>query len=487
MNLEPKKTTASGLPRMEVHECTDKIRITDDGEAYYGITKKAAIAEASRCLHCPKPRCQIGCPNHINIPEFVFEIANGNIAEAAKKLALQSTMSAVCGRLCNQNKQCEGSCVLGIRGKPVAIGALERFAADFVRINGYSSVPACKPPTGKYIAIIGLGPAGITAAEKLAEMGHAVEVFEGRDLPGGVMMYGIPEFRLPREIVFERVSRLEKMGVGIHYGIGIGEPPYSLDELRERYDAVLVATGAWKPITMYIAGEYAKGVYTANEFLGRFNLSTMAGDRMMVSPIRAKNVITIGGGNVAIDTSRVALRCGAKSTLVYRRTIKDMPARADEIELARSEGVEMLENTLQKKILYNESGSVYGIECIKTQMGEPDASGRRVPVEIPGSEFILGCDTVILSTGSKPRDRLARNCMHLKLNPNGTIAVDPKTLQTSMEGVFACGDVVTGPLTIVAAMVQAKQVSESIDNYLKGGTPDAAESASEPAPDGAQK
>lgn len=468
MSSENKKLTASGLPRMDVHECTEKIRITDDGEAYYGITKKAAMAEASRCLHCPKPRCQIGCPNHINIPEFVYEIANGNVAEAAKKLATQSTMSAICGRLCNQSKQCEGSCVLGIRGKPVAIGALERFAADYVRINGHTHIPECKPPTGKHTAIIGLGPAGITAAEKLSEMGHAVEVFEGRDLPGGVTMYGIPEFRLPREIVFERISRLEKMGVNIHYGIGIGEPPYSLDELRERYDSVLVATGAWRPITMYIAGEYAKGVYTSNEFLARFNLSTMAGDRMMVSPIHAENVITIGGGNVAIDTSRVALRCGAKSTVVYRRSVEEMPARADEIEIARSEGVEIIGNTLQKKILYNKSGNVYGIECVKTQMGEPDASGRRVPVEIEGSEFVLNCDTVILSTGSKPRDRLARNCMHLKLNPNGTIAVDPQTLQTSMEGVFACGDVVTGPLTIVDAMVQAKQAAESMDKYLRG-------------------
>ena len=468
MSSENKKLTASGLPRMDVHECTEKIRITDDGEAYYGITKKAAMAEASRCLHCPKPRCQIGCPNHINIPEFVYEIANGNVAEAAKKLATQSTMSAICGRLCNQSKQCEGSCVLGIRGKSVAIGALERFAADYVRINGHTHIPECKPPTGKHTAIIGLGPAGITAAEKLSEMGHAVEVFEGRDLPGGVTMYGIPEFRLPREIVFERISRLEKMGVNIHYGIGIGEPPYSLDELRERYDSVLVATGAWRPITMYIAGEYAKGVYTSNEFLARFNLSTMAGDRMMVSPIHAENVITIGGGNVAIDTSRVALRCGAKSTVVYRRSVEEMPARADEIEIARSEGVEIIGNTLQKKILYNKSGNVYGIECVKTQMGEPDASGRRVPVEIEGSEFVLNCDTVILSTGSKPRDRLARNCMHLKLNPNGTIAVDPQTLQTSMEGVFACGDVVTGPLTIVGAMVQAKQAAESMDKYLRG-------------------
>lgn len=468
MSSENKKLTASGLPRMDVHECTEKIRITDDGEAYYGITKKAAMAEASRCLHCPKPRCQIGCPNHINIPEFVYEIANGNVAEAAKKLATQSTMSAICGRLCNQSKQCEGSCVLGIRGKPVAIGALERFAADYVRINGHTHIPECKPPTGKHTAIIGLGPAGITAAEKLSEMGHAVEVFEGRDLPGGVTMYGIPEFRLPREIVFERISRLEKMGVNIHYGIGIGEPPYSLDELRERYDSVLVATGAWRPITMYIAGEYAKGVYTSNEFLARFNLSTMAGDRMMVSPIHAENVITIGGGNVAIDTSRVALRCGAKSTVVYRRSVEEMPARADEIEIARSEGVEIIGNTLQKKILYNKTGNVYGIECVKTQMGEPDASGRRVPVEIEGSEFVLNCDTVILSTGSKPRDRLARNCMHLKLNPNGTIAVDPQTLQTSMEGVFACGDVVTGPLTIVGAMVQAKQAAESMDKYLRG-------------------
>ncbi|WYJ08418.1 NAD(P)-dependent oxidoreductase [Opitutia bacterium KCR 482] len=468
MSSENKKLTASGLPRMDVHECTEKIRITDDGEAYYGITKKAAMAEASRCLHCPKPRCQIGCPNHINIPEFVYEIANGNVAEAAKKLAAQSTMSAICGRLCNQSKQCEGSCVLGIRGKPVAIGALERFAADYVRINGHTHIPECKPPTGKHTAIIGLGPAGITAAEKLSEMGHAVEVFEGRDLPGGVTMYGIPEFRLPREIVFERISRLEKMGVNIHYGIGIGEPPYSLDELRERYDSVLVATGAWRPITMYIAGEYAKGVYTSNEFLARFNLSTMAGDRMMVSPIHAENVITIGGGNVAIDTSRVALRCGAKSTVVYRRSVEEMPARADEIEIARSEGVEIIGNTLQKKILYNKTGNVYGIECVKTQMGEPDASGRRVPVEIEGSEFVLNCDTVILSTGSKPRDRLARNCMHLKLNPNGTIAVDPQTLQTSMAGVFACGDVVTGPLTIVGAMVQAKQAAESMDKYLRG-------------------
>ena len=443
--------------------------ISNDGdEIFYGISLKAAMDEASRCLHCPKPRCRTGCPNNINIPDFVIEIAKGDVLSAAKKLKEQSTMSAICGRVCPQEKQCEGSCVLGLRGKPVAIGALERFAVDYMRVKGLEELPVPAAPTGKRVAVVGAGPAGVTAAEKIALLGHSVEIFEARELPGGVTMYGIPEFRLPREIVFNQIERLEKFGVKIHYGSTIGQSPNTLDDLRNRFDAVFVSTGAWIPIAMGIEGENSEGVYTANEFLARFNLSGSERYRGKIFPISAKHIVTVGGGNVAMDTSRTAIRCGAKSTLVYRRGITEIPARKDEINFAMKEGVDFQMQTMQKRVLVDGSGKVRALECVRMALGDPDETGRRTPVVIPGSEFEIPCDAVVVSIGNKPCNKISSSCLSLKTTPSGTIECDPETLETSLKGVFAGGDIVSGSLTVVNAMVQAKRASESIDRYLRG-------------------
>jgi len=437
-------------------------------KSYYGMTLQMAKAEAERCLHCGRPRCVKGCPVHISIPEFIADIAAGNPKAAAEKLKTQTALPAVCGRVCPHEKQCEGSCVVGIKGRPVAIGSLERFAADFVRENKLESLPEIQPATGKKVAIIGCGPAGITAAAELARYGHNVEIFEGLPYPGGVLMYGIPEFRLPKEIVLHEVDSLKKMGVKIHLNSHIGRAQ-AFDELLKGggFDAVFVGSGAGIPIYLGIEGEDATGVYNANDYLTRFNMRKLKGVIASAKePITGKHVISIGGGNVAMDSSRAALRLGAKSTLVYRRAKEQMPARMEEIDHAERDGVEMVLLTAPLKILTDAEGKVRAVLCRKMQLGEPDESGRRSPVEIPGSDFEIPCDVVVIAIGNKPNP--PESYRGLNTTPKGTLAVDPQTFQTSMDGVFAGGDVVSGALTVINAMGQAKSAAAAIDKFLRG-------------------
>lgn len=464
-----RKLRASGLPRHAMPEQNPKKRATNFEEVPLGFSLEVAMEEATRCLHCPKPRCVAACPVNINIPDFVGSIAEGKIEEAAAKLKTQSALSAVCGRVCPQELQCEGSCILGLRSKPLSIGALERFAADYVRENHLEKIPQKAAPTGKKVAVIGSGPAGITAALDLALAGHEVDVFEALHFPGGVLMYGIPQFRLPKEIVLHEVNTLKSLGVNIHLNHLVGKME-TIDELLAKgYDAIFIGSGAGLPNFMGIPGENSVGVFSANEFLTRFNLMKAYDfPHHGTTPIRAKHIITVGGGNVAMDAARTALRAGAKSTLVYRRAREQMPARAEEVHHAEQEGVNFKLLTAPKRVVADEKSRVIGLECIQMQLGEPDASGRRSVVEIPGTEFVIECDAVVAAIGNRPNPLIPMTCSSLKTARKGTLEVDPVTLQTSIPGVFAGGDVVSGAATVISAMGQAKKAAANINKYLRG-------------------
>ncbi len=464
-----RKLKASGLPRNSMPEQSPRKRAANFEEVPYGYTLEVAMDEASRCLQCKKPRCVLACPVNINIPAFIGELAAGNPKGAAEKLKLQTALPAVCGRVCPQETQCEGSCVLGVKGKPVAIGYLERFSADYVRQNKLEETPQKAPASGKRVAVIGCGPAGITAASELALLGHEVEVFEGLHYPGGVLMYGIPEFRLPKDIVKYEVESLKKLGVKIHLNYLVGQMQPVGELLNGQFDAVFVGSGAGLPIFLGIEGENSVGVYSANEFLTRYNLMKAYDfPNYATTPIKARHVVTIGGGNVAMDSSRTALRTGAKSTLVYRRAREQMPARAEEIHHAEEEGVNFSLLTAPLKVIADENGKVKALRCAKCELGEPDASGRRSPVEIPDSEFDIECDAIVVSIGNRPNPLIPMTCKELKTTRKGTLEVDPDTLQTSMPGVFAGGDVVSGAATVISAMGQAKKAAHSIDKFLRG-------------------
>jgi len=463
-----RKLKASGLPRTAMPEQDPKRRATNFEEVTYGFTLEQAMDEASRCLQCPKPRCSTGCPVNINIPAFIQEIAKGDTKASAEKLKLQTALPAVCGRVCPQELQCESKCVLAIKGKSVAIGALERFAADYVRNNNLEELPQKAPSTGKKVAVIGCGPAGITAAAELAISGHEVEIFEALHLSGGVLAYGIPQFRLPKNIVTHEVEQIKKLGVKIHLDYVVGRMKTIEDLMQSSgFDAVFIASGAGLPQFMNIDGENLVGVFSANEFLTRSNLmKSYDFPNFATTPIRAKHVVTVGGGNVAMDSARTALRIGAKSSLVYRRQRDQMPARAEEVHHAEEEGVNFELLTNPKRILSDKNGNVRAIECVRMELGEKDASGRQSPVEIKGSEFEIECDAVVVSIGNKPNPLIAMTCKNLKTTKKGTIEVDENTLQTSMEGVYAGGDVVSGAATVISAMGQAKKACASINNYL---------------------
>lgn len=464
-----KKLKASGLPRHAMPEQNPQKRAKNFEEVPLGFSLETAMEEATRCLRCPKPRCVAACPVNIRIPDFIDSIANGNIQEAASKLKTQSALSAVCGRVCPQELQCEGSCVLGIKSKPVAIGSLERFAADYVRDNNLEKIPEKAPATGKKVAIIGCGPAGITAALEMALAGHEVEIFEGLHFPGGVLMYGIPQFRLPKEIVVHEVETLKSLGVKIHLNHLIGQME-SVDELKAMgFDAIFIGSGAGLPNFMGIEGENSVGVFSANEFLTRFNLmKAYQFPTYGTTPIKARHIITVGGGNVAMDSSRTALRAGAKSTLVYRRARQQMPARAEEVHHAEQEGVNFQLLTAPKRVIADENGKVIGLECTKMELGEPDASGRQGVVEVPNSEFVIECDAIVVAIGNRPNPLIPMTCKSLKTTKKGTLEINPNTLQTSMEGVFAGGDVVSGAATVISAMGQAKKAAASMNKYLRG-------------------
>ena len=466
---KPRKLKASGLPRLTMPEQNPKRRATNFEEVPYGISLEMAMDEASRCLQCPKPRCMAACPVNIRIPEFIAEIAKGDPKEAAIKLKKQTALPAVCGRVCPQENQCEGSCILGIKGKPVAIGTLERFAADYVRLNDLEQLPEKAAPTGKRVAIIGCGPAGITAAADLAIAGHEVEIFEALHLPGGVLMYGIPQFRLPKEIVVHEVESLKKLGVKIHLNYVVGKLRTVDKLLEEGFDAIFIGSGAGLPMFLGIEGENSVGVFSANEFLTRFNLMKAYDfPNHATTPINAKHIITVGGGNVAMDSSRTALRIGAKSTLVYRRAREQMPARAEEVHHAEQEGVNFQMLTNPKRVIADETGKIVALECIKMELSEPDASGRRSVVEVEGSEFQIPCDALVIAIGNRPNPLIPMTCDALNTTKKGTLEVDPETLQTSIPQVFAGGDVVSGAATVISAMGQAKIAARSINKFLKG-------------------
>lgn len=448
-----------------------EVRRRNFKEVPLGYTPEMAKLEASRCIQCKKPSCVEGCPVGIDIPGFIKEISDGNFAGSIKKLWEKSSLPAVCGRVCPQESQCEGRCVVGRKGEPVAIGNLERFAADYERTNGKGEVPEVAPPTGKKVAVIGSGPSGLTVAGDLALKGHDVTIFEAFHKAGGVLVYGIPEFRLPKDIVAAEVAGLEKLGAKVECNQVVGRT-ITIDELfEEGYDAVFVGVGAGLPRFMNLAGEHLIGVYSANEYLTRANLMKGYLYPEYDTPIaRGKNVVVLGAGNVAMDAARTAMRLGAESVkVVYRRSREEMPARLEEIHHAEEEGIEMYLLTNPTKFMGDEDGVLTSMECLKMELGEPDESGRRRPVAIEGSEFVLDTDLVVIAVGSNANPILTDSTPDIKLNRWGNIEAHPETGKTSKKGVWAAGDIVTGAATVILAMGAGRQCADSMHDYLMNG------------------
>ena len=465
--MEPKERMA--IPRQAMPEQDPLKRRHNYDEVPYGFSEETAIIEAQRCLMCPKPKCIEGCPVLIDIPGFIALIEEGRFVEAARKLKEENSLPAVTGRVCPQETQCEIVCVRTKKGEPVSIGRLERFAADYERMSGQVELPEIAAPTGKKVAIVGCGPAGLTVAGDLIKLGHEVTIFEALHQPGGVLMYGIPEFRMPKEIVLAEISFLRELGVDLRLNHVVGKA-MSIDELLKQYDAVFIGTGAGLPMFMNIPGENLIGVYSANEYLTRSNLmKAYLFPEYATAPIRSKKVVTIGGGNVAMDSARTALRLGAESTIVYRRSRKEMPARDEEIHHAEEEGVVINLLTNPTRIIGNDESRVVAIECLRMELGEPDDSGRRRPIPIEGSEFIIEADTVIPALGNRPNPLIPQTTPDLEMSKWGTIVVDENTMATSKEGVFAGGDIVSGAATVILAMGQGKVAAKSIHKYLETG------------------
>jgi len=456
------------IPRHEM-PCQDpKVRAHNFEEVATGYTPETAVEEAKRCLQCKKPKCISGCPVEVLIPDFIHKIVEGDFEEAARILKIKSSLPAVCGRVCPQEAQCESKCILGIKGESVAVGRLERFAADYGMKSGEAKFEKVES-TGKRVAIIGAGPAGLACAGSLAQVGHAVTVFEALHVAGGVLMYGIPQFRLPKEIVQTEIANLKKMGVEILTNQVVGKIT-SVDELMENgYDAVFIGTGAGLPYFMEIPGENLNGVYSANEFLTRTNL--MKGYKFpdYATPVKVgKNVAVLGAGNVAMDSARTALRLGAENVyIIYRRSRAEMPARNEELEHAEEEGIQFRLLTNPVSIQGDERGWVNSLTCLRYELGEPDASGRRSPIAIPGSEFEIPMDTVVVAIGQGPNPLVTTSTPGLNLNKRGNIIADEETLMTSKPGVFAGGDIVTGAATVILAMGAGKKAACGIDQYLK--------------------
>lgn len=458
----PKKTPMREQPPKE--------RAKNYDEVPYGYSEKEAMQEARRCLQCKKPICIKGCPVEIDIPGFIRLIAEGDFRGAIEKLKEKNVLPAVCGRVCPQEDQCEKICVLAKKFEPVAIGRLERFAADWERAHGESSVPKIPRSTGKKVAIIGAGPGGLTVAGDLIMEGHAVTIFEALHKPGGVLVYGIPEFRLPKAIVYREVDYLVKCGVALIVDFIVGKTA-TIDQLLEDFDAIYIGTGAGLPWFMNIPGENLNGVYSANEYLTRSNLMKAYLFPEYDTPIvRGKRVAVIGGGNVAMDCARTALRLGANEVHnVYRRSRKEMPAREEEIHHAKEEGIIFDILTLPVKYIGDKRDWVKEMECIKMRLGEPDASGRRRPVPIDGSNFITPIDTVICAIGQSPNPLIPQTTPDLKIGKWGNIEVDSETGKTSKKGCWAGGDVVRGGATVILAMGDGRVAARSIHEYLKTG------------------
>ena len=458
------------IPRQKMPEQDAKERIRNFKEVPHGLTPELAMIEARRCLACPKPPCIGGCPVEVNIPEFIRLVTEGDFVAAARVIKRTNALPAICGRVCPQEEQCEKVCILTKKYNSVGIGNLERFVADFERERGEIEIPQLPPPTGKRVAIVGAGPAGLTVAADLAQMGHKVVIYEALHKAGGVLIYGIPEFRLPKAIVASEVDYLRKLGVEIYTSYVIGKLD-TVDELFEQgFNAVFVGTGAGLPNFMQIDGENLNGIYSSNEFLTRSNLMAGYDFPNYDTPIFAgENVAVLGGGNTAMDSVRTSLRLGAMNAyIVYRRSRNEMPARKEEIHHAEQEGVQFMFLTNPIRYIGDDNGWVKGMECVKMELGEPDASGRRRPVEMKGSNFILPVDTVVVAVGNSSNPLIPQTTPGLKTNKWGNIEVDPKTQMTSRPGVFAGGDIVTGGATVLLAAGAGKVAARAIHKYVMG-------------------
>lgn len=462
------------LPLQAMPEQPSEERVRNMSEVALGFTLEQAMLEAQRCLQCARPKCVAGCPVGVDIPRFIAAIADGDLDAAGAVIRERNPLPAICGRVCPQEEQCQFVCsvtkALKSVEKSVSIGRLERFAADWQRQRGLLETRTLPPATGRRVAVVGAGPAGLTVAGDLVGLGHRVTVFEALHRPGGVLVYGIPEFRLPKQIVYEEVSYLERLGVEFRYNYVVGKIR-GLEQLLEEYDAAFVGTGAGLPSFLSVPGENLCGVYSANEYLTRANLMRAFEFPTSDTPLaRSRRVAVIGGGNVAMDSARVALRAGAESVeVVYRRTEREMPARLEEVHHARQEGIgfELLQSPT--RILGDERGWVSGLEVQRMELGEPDASGRRRPVPIPGSERVLPLDTVIVAIGNAPNPLVPRATPGLRTAKWGNIVVDPETQRTSMKGVFAGGDIVLGSATVILAMGEGRRAAAAIAKYLQDG------------------
>ncbi len=464
-----KKPKRPKLPRTAIPEQPAKVRATNFKEVSLGYDDEMARTEASRCLQCKRPKCVLGCPVGIDIPAFIKKLDEGDQAGAIAKLKETTSFPAVCGRVCPQEEQCEKLCILGKKQEPVAIGRLERYAADWEAANGPSGKPEIAASKGKHVGVVGSGPAGVTCAGELAKMGYDVTIYEALHKPGGVLVYGIPEFRLPKDIVQRECDYVESLGVEMKLDYVIGRT-LTVDQMVENgHDAIFLANGAGLPAFMNIPGENLNGVYSANEFLTRSNLMKAYRFPEYDTPIKiGKKVAVIGGGNVAMDAARTALRLGAEVHMIYRRSREEMPARNEEIHHAEEEGIIFNLLTNPTQIIGDQEGWVEEIEVVDMELGEPDASGRRRPVPVEGSERRIPVDVVIVSVGTKANPLLTKSTSGLDLTSRGNIVADEHTLLTSKEGVFAGGDIVTGAATVILAMGAGKLAARSIDRYLQG-------------------
>ena len=456
-------------PRQEMPTQPAEERRLNFSEVALGYTMEMAVAEAGRCLQCKKPQCRSGCPVEVRIPEFISALAQGDMWGAVEKLKDKNSLPAVCGRVCPQETQCEIVCVLGRKAEPVAVGRLERFVADWERAQGMR-VPSVPAPKGKRVAIVGSGPASLTTAGDLAKMGYGVEVFESLHIPGGVLMYGIPEFRLPKDTVRAEINYLQQLGAVIHTDVVVGKL-YTLDELLQRFDALFLGTGAGLPMMLNIPGENYNGVLSANELLTRTNLMKGYLFPKWDTPVKVGNrVAVVGAGNVAMDAARCSLRLGAAEVhIVYRRSRQEVPARAEEVHHAEEEGIifDFLTNPIE--VFGNQQGWVTGIRCIRMELGEPDASGRRSPIPIEGSEFDMPMDTVVMALGTRPNPLVFTDAARLERTRQGTVVANAANGRTKMEGVWAGGDIVTGAATVISAMGAGRVAANDIDAYLKNG------------------
>ena len=457
------------LKKVPVREQDAKERATNFAEVCLGYNKEEAMEEATRCINCKNAQCIKGCPVSINIPGFIEQVKNGDVEKAYQVISESSALPAVCGRVCPQESQCEGKCIRGIKGEPISIGKLERFVADWARENGIKPEGA-KEKKGKKVAVIGSGPAGLTCAGDLAKLGYDVTIFEALHEAGGVLVYGIPEFRLPKEaVVAKEIENVKSLDVKIETDVVIGKST-TIDELmkEEGFDAVFIGSGAGLPKFMGIPGENANGVFSANEYLTRSNLMKAFDEKSNTPIMRGKKVAVVGGGNVAMDAARTALRLGAEVHIVYRRSEEELPARVEEVHHAKEEGIIFDLLTNPTEILSDEKGWVTGMTCVRMELGEPDDSGRRRPVEVPDSAFTMDVDTVIMALGTSPNPLISSTTDGLETNKWKCIVADEADGKTTKEGVYAGGDAVTGAATVILAMGAGKAAAKGIDEYLSG-------------------